>query len=219
MFLPPGYKVGFGINLKGLGADANCAQYQNAFDTYNRLAKKDKKKATIDRAKALRDENLAKYYACIGQSYKMVGSKPVATAPLPGAEPRVPTPAPVIPILTPQTTPVTPATPVIQTEVAVGTQGSGGGITYIPTATTDVSTAPLPVPGETVYPAETVQAPAQPQTIVECDLAGLGKLPMTYSDQYGSMKVLGIYGCQAASAAPASQQVVQQQIQSSDLWS
>jgi hypothetical protein len=198
MILPHGYKVGFGINLTGLSGQ-NCADFQRNFAIYNRLSKKkDKSKATRQRAKALADEYLAKYYACVkGNVPTPVVTPPVTPAPV--------TPAPVTP------TPVTP-TP----ETVVGTPTTA----YAPPATS--SGGPLPVPGPVAYP-DSVPAPAPVAgPVAECDLAGLGKLPLTYSDLYGPMRVLGVYGCQAATpqaAASTSQQAVDQQIQSSDLWS
>jgi hypothetical protein len=95
-------------------------------------------------------------------------------------------------------------------------------------APTQSAGTPLPVPAPTVYdtPAAggTDYAVAAPKVVAECELAPLGLLPMTYSDDYGPMKVLQVF-CSASAQAQPTQQAQQTQqtaagfdTSSAELW-
>jgi hypothetical protein len=198
------------IHLSGLGQAEPCSQYENLAQIYYRLSgKKDKSAATRANARAIADENMRLFNACM--------AKRSAPAPVASPPPPPPPPPTIIPTVTPITTVTPPLLPPAAQPWIPAVSGAGWTMPTLPGAggpmlvpIDDISGGMVAdfqqsAPGQAIAPY-IPGAPAASQAAGdECSLAG--SMPLTYSDEYGPMTVLQIVcpegGASPGAAAPA----------------
>jgi hypothetical protein len=238
-YLPPDYKVSFGIGLHGMGAATNyCDQLLENVATYTRLSNKtDKTKETRQRAAAIAAENQATWNAscspaavaakaaakaaavkaasdAAASSNAAAVAKAAADAKALADSQALASAKAIIDAKALADAKAAAAAILAQASGVVGAQASS----YItPANTTGQTGVPLPASGtvDSAYYSTATAAPAAtvqaaaPVTKISVTECQLTGFPRSYSDLYGAMSVRAIF-C-GATPAPAA---VQQQTQS-----